>query len=131
MRPCLHKLPFENRRVANVFLSRVMLQPSIWTCTYPNNAKAQIDCILIKKWINSSLNCVTKSFLEGIYFDHRIVTAKIHLNLSRNKIEIVKTTRYNWSPLNNRDISNEYTVTIKKNKFDSLQKIYETHTSNE
>ena len=33
----------------------------LWTYTYPNNAKAQIDYILInKKWINSSLNCEAK-----------------------------------------------------------------------
>ena len=46
----------------------------LWTDTYANNAKAQIDYILInKKWNNSALNCEA--------YCYRIVTAKIRLSL--------------------------------------------------
>ena len=36
------------------------------------------------KWINSALNCDVYSF-KRVSSDHRIVTAKIHLSLRRNK----------------------------------------------
>ena len=52
------------------------------TYTYTNNAKAQIDYILInKKWNNSALNCEASSSFEGVSSDHRIVTAKIRQGL--------------------------------------------------
>ena len=58
----------------------------LWTYTAPNNAKAQMDYILInKKWINSALNCEAYSSFKGLSSDHRIVTAKIRLSLRRNK----------------------------------------------
>ena len=76
-----------------------------------------------KKWTNSSLNCEVSS-------DHRIVTAKIHLSLYRNTMQTTKTTHYDWSLLNNRDISNRYTITLK-NKSDALQEISETLTPND
>ena len=57
----------------------------LWTYTYANNAKAQIDDILInKKWNNSILNCEAYSSFEGVSSDHQIVTAKIRLSLRRN-----------------------------------------------
>ena len=50
----------------------------LWTYTYTNNAKAQIDYILInKKWNNSALYWEAYSSFEGMSSDHRIVTAKI------------------------------------------------------
>ena len=62
--------------------------------------------------------------------DHRIVTAKIRLNLNRNKKQTDKTTHYDWLSPTDKDISYEYTVTIR-NKFVTLQEISETHTPNE
>ena len=51
---------------------------------------------------------------EGVSSSHRIITAKIHLSLRRNKKQNVKTTCYDWSRLKNRDINKEYTVTVIK-----------------
>ena len=48
----------------------------LWTYTYPNNTKAQIDYVLInKKWKNSAMNCEAYSSFEGVSTDHRILTA--------------------------------------------------------
>ena len=50
----------------------------LWPYTYTNNAKAQIDYILIKKkWNNSTGDCVVYSSFEGMSSNHQIVTAKI------------------------------------------------------
>ena len=83
-----------------------------------------------KKWINSALNCEVYSSFEDVSSDHRIVIAKICLSLHRNMTQSTKTILYNWSLLNNRDISNEYTITLRNN-FDALQKISETLTPND
>ena len=54
------------------------IKGKLWTYTNVNNAKAQIDYILInKRWNNSGLNCKPYSSFEGVSSDHRIVTAKI------------------------------------------------------
>ena len=54
----------------------------LWTYTYANNSKAQIDYIFInKKWKNSVMNCEAYSSFKGVSSDHRIVTAKIQLSL--------------------------------------------------
>ena len=49
--------------------------------------------------------------------DHRIVTAKIRLNLRRNTIVTIKPIRYDWSSLSNRDNSNKYTTTKTNSVF--------------
>ena len=67
------------------------------------------------------------SSFEGVSSDHRVVTPKISLGLRRNKIKTVKTTRYDWSSLTNRNISYKYTVS---NEFDTFQEISETHNPN-
>ena len=57
----------------------------LWTYTYANNSKAQIDYVLTnKKWKNSAMNCEAYSSFEGVSSDHRIVTAKIRLGLRKN-----------------------------------------------
>ena len=56
----------------------------LWTCTYANNSKAQIDYVpMNKKWKNSAMNCEAYSSFEGVSSDHRIVTAKIRLSLQQ------------------------------------------------
>ena len=80
--------------------------------------------IYIKKWINGALNCETYSSLEGVSYYHRIVTAKMCLNLCRNTIQTTKTTHYALLSLNNRDIINEYMITLR-NKFYTLPEISE------
>ena len=50
----------------------------LWTYTYANNSKAQIDNVFkTKKWKNSAMNCEAYSSFEGMSSDHRIFTAKI------------------------------------------------------
>ena len=100
------------------------------TDTYANNAKAQIDLTLMnKKLINSTLNYEVYSSFEAMSTDHQIVMAKIHLSLHRNPARTTKFTQYDWSLLNNRDISDRYMIT-QRNKFDELEKISETLTPN-
>ena len=86
----------------------------IWTYTYTNNAKAQIDYSLIKKkWNNSTLNCEAYSPFEGVSSDHQIVMAKIQLSLWRNAAWTTTTVHYDWSLFNYRDIRNKYTLTLR------------------
>ena len=48
----------------------------LWTYTYMNNSKAQMDYVFIKKkWKNSVMNCEAYSSFEGMSSDHRIVMA--------------------------------------------------------
>ena len=57
----------------------------IWTFTYPNGTKAQLDHILInKKWKNSAINCEAYNTFLSIGSDHRPTTAKIRLSLRAN-----------------------------------------------
>ena len=57
----------------------------LWTYTYANKSKAQIDYIFInRKWKNSAMNCEAYSSFEGVSSDHRIVTAKVRLSLRKN-----------------------------------------------
>ena len=90
----------------------------LWTCTYANNTKAQRDYILLnKKWINGALNCEAYSSFEGVSSDHRIVTAKIRLSLRRNVVQTTTTVQYEWSLLNNRDISDKYMITQRNSLY--------------
>ena len=83
----------------------------LWTYTYANNTKAQIDYVLInKKWKNSAMNCEAYSSFEGVSTDHRIVTAKIRLSLRKNAKRTATTKHYDWAQLNNKDIR----IRIKK-----------------
>ena len=83
-----------------------------------------------KKSINSALNCEADSAFEGLSSDHRIVTAKKRLNLRRNAAQTTTTTYYDWSLLNNKDISDKYSIT-QRNKIDAQQEISETISSND
>ena len=62
--------------------------------------------------------------------DHQIVMAKIRLNLHRNVAKTATAAHYNWSLLNNRDIHDKYTLTLR-NKFDAFLEISETPTPND
>ena len=77
-----------------------------------------------KKFNNNTLNGVAYSSFEGVSSDHRIVTANIRLNLRRNVVRTTKTAHYVWSVLNNMDIRDKYTLTLRY-KFDALQEISE------
>ena len=103
----------------------------LWTYTYTNNSKAQIDYIFInKKWKNSAINCETNSSFEGASSDHRIVTAKIRLSLRKNATRTVTTKHYDWALLNNRDIKDKYQAE-SRNRFETLREKTEKSTPND
>ena len=98
----------------------------LWTCTYANIAKGQIDYVLInEKWNSSAFNREVYFFFEGVSFDYRIDAAKIWLSLRRNAARTTKTVDYEWSLINNRDIRDKYTLTVR-DKFDAPQEISDT-----
>ena len=98
----------------------------LWAYIYANNTNVFIN----KKWNNSSLNCEAYSSFEGVCFDHPNVMAKIRLSLRRYAARITTTVYYDWSLLNNRDIGDNYSLTLR-NKYDALQERAETHTPND
>ena len=61
---------------------------------------------------------------------HWMVTAKIRLSLRRNVAQTTTNVHYDWCLLNNRDISDKYTL-ILRNKFDLLQETSEIPTPND
>ena len=100
----------------------------LWTYTYANNTKAQIDYVLInKKWKNSALNCAYSSF-EGVSTDHRIV--KIRLSLRKNDKRTATTKHYDWALLNNKDVRDKYVLELR-NRFETLQEKTEKSTPND
>ena len=103
----------------------------LWTYTYANNTKAQIDYVLInKKWKNSAMNCEAYSSFEGVSTDHRIVTAKIRLSLRKNAKRTATTKHYDWALLNNKDIRDKYVLELR-NRFETLQERTEKSTPND
>ena len=103
----------------------------LWTYTYANNTKAQIDYVLMnKKWKNSALNCEAYSSFEGVSTDHRIVTAKIRLSLRKNAKRTATTKHYDWALLNNKDIRDKYVLELG-NRFETLQEKTEKNTPND
>ena len=103
----------------------------LWTYTYANNIKAQIDYVFInKKWKNSAVNCEAYSSFVGVSSDHRIFTAKIRLSLRKNATRTTTTIHYNWALLNNKDIRDKFVIALR-NKFDALQEKAETRTPND
>ena len=103
----------------------------LWTYTYANNTKAQIDYVLMnKKWKNSALNCEAYSSFEGVSTDHRIVTAKIRLSLRKNDKRTATTKHYDWALLNNKDVRDKYVLELR-NRFETLQEKTEKSTPND
>ena len=103
----------------------------LWTYTYANNTKAQIDYVLInKKWKNSALNCEAYSSFEGVSTDHRIVTAKIRLSLRKNAKRTATTKHYDWALLNNKYIRDKYVLELR-NRSETLQEKTEKSTPND
>ena len=103
----------------------------LWTYTYANNTKAQIDYVLInKKWKNSAMNCEAYSSFECVSTDHRIVTAKIRLSLRKNAKRTATTKHYDWALLNNRDIRDKYVLELR-NRYETLQERTKKSTPND
>ena len=103
----------------------------LWTYTYANKSKAQIDYVLInRKWKNSAMNCEAYSSFESVSSDHRIVTAKVRLSLRKNATRKATTKHYDWALLNNRDIRDKYALELR-NRFEALQEKAEIGTPND
>ena len=103
----------------------------LWTHTYTNKSKAQIDYLFInRKWKNSAMNCEAYSTFEGVSSDHRIVSAKIRLSLRKNATRTATTRHYDWALLNNRDIRDKYALELR-NRFETLQEKTEKVTPND
>ena len=103
----------------------------LWTYTYANKSKAQIDYIFItRKWKNSAMNCEAYSSFEGVSSDHRIVTAKLRLSLRKNATRTATTMHYHWALLNNREIRDKYALELR-NRFETLQEKTEKSTPND
>ena len=103
----------------------------LWTYSYANNSKAQIDYVFInKKWKNSSMNCEAYSSFEGVSSDPRRVTAKIRLSLRKNATQTATTNYYDWALLNNRVIGDKYVLELG-NRFETLQEKTEMGTPND
>ena len=103
----------------------------LWTYTYANNSKAQIDYVFInRKWKNSAMNCEAYSSFEGVSSDHRIVTGKVRLSLRKNATRKATTKHYDWALLNNRDIRDKYALELR-NRFKTLQEKTEKVTPND
>ena len=103
----------------------------LWTYTYANNSKAQIDYVFInRKWKNCAMNCEAYSSFEGVSSDHRIVTAKLRLSLRKNATRTATTKHYDWALLYNRDIRDKYALELR-NRFETLQEMTEKGTPND
>ena len=103
----------------------------LWTHTYANNSKAQIDYVFInKKWKNSVMNCEAYSSFKGVSSDHRIVTAKLRLSLRKNATRTATTKHYDWALLKNRDNRDKYVLELR-NIFETLQEKTEKGTPND
>ena len=87
----------------------------LWTHTYPNGDRAQLDYMMInKKSINSVQNCKAYHSLEGISTDDRIVSLRIKLSLRANKNNSNTKIAYNWEHLiNNEDLQNQFSTLLR------------------
>ena len=103
----------------------------LWTFTYANGARAQLDHIIInKKWKNSALNCQAFNTFEGVSSDHRIVTSTLRLILRENKKKSSIFPPFDWSLLTtNMDLQNQYNI-IVRNKFNAQQAGIESPSPN-
>ena len=76
------------------------------------------------------MNCEAYSSFEGVFSDHRIVTAKLRLTLRKNATRTATTKHYDWALLNNRDIWDKYVLDLRK-WFETLQEKIEKGTLND
>ena len=76
-----------------------------------------------KKWINSAL-IVRHIPLLKVCLPTTKLSLMIHLSRRRNTTQTTKTTHYDWSSLNTRDVCDKYTIKLR-NKFEDLQENHE------
>ena len=73
------------------------------------------------------MDCETSSSFEGESSDHQIIKRQI---LRKNAARKTTTVHYVWFLLNNWNVRDKYTLTLRKN-FDRLQEKSETNTPND
>ena len=94
----------------------------LWTYTYPNGDRAQLDYMMInKKWINSVQNYEACHSLESISTDHSIVSSRIKLSLRANKKKSNTKIAYNWEHLINKEDPQNLFSTSLRNCYNILQ----------
>ena len=76
------------------------------------------------------MNCETYLSFDGVSSDHRIVTAKLRLNLRKNATRTATSKHYDWVLRNKRDFRNKYVLELR-NRFETLQEKTETGTPND
>ena len=108
--------------LVNLSLQYTKRKGKLWTFSYPNGIKAQLDYILInKKWRNSALNCEAYDSFTSVNSDHRIVSAKIRLSLRMHRNKGRKKVNFDWNRLlSDNNIKSVYSVDVK-NRFEALQ----------
>ena len=98
--------------------------------TYPNNSLAQLDYIYKQELDKQHLKCNPYYCFEGVSSNQKIVFAKIHLCLCRNKKQIYKPSWYDWFLFTNSDIGNQYTLQKTPEKYipkDEYENFITTH----
>ena len=85
----------------------------------------------LQPWKNRAMNCKAYSSFDGVFSNHRIVTANIRLSLRKKNATWTATTKhYDWALLNNRDIRDKYVVELR-NRFETLQEKIEKGAPND
>ena len=114
-------LAIENEQIPlnSYFLKK---NSKLWTFTYPNQSRTQIDYILInKKWVKSATNCQTYNSFAQIGSDHKVVVANLQLKLRAPKENKVRQKAYNWGlVVNDGEVHDRFSVEVK-NRFNALQ----------
>ena len=94
----------------------------LWTFTYPNGEKAQIDFILArKKWRKSvtNVNALTNTF-DTLHSDHRPVIANVQLKLRACSSSKSRATYPDFKKLHdNPELQHDYAISVQ-NRFSAL-----------
>ena len=114
--------------LSTIFCKR---QGKLWTFTYPNGGRAQLDHVLInRKWKNGAVDCQAYSTFHAIRSDHRPVTARIRLSLRANKMNKNKKVPYDSSKLiTDENVKNAYSIEVR-NRYQALQGLADDDTAN-
>ena len=94
----------------------------LWTFTYPNGSRAQLDYILFrKKWRNSINDAQAYSSFSNIGSDHRIVSSKVTLSLrAPKKVTSDPMKQIDWHAVSSStELSSQYTIDVF-NRFSQL-----------
>ena len=107
-----------NLRATNTLFQK--RKGKLWTITYGNGSRGQIDFILVnRKWLNSITNCEAYSSFESVNTDHRIVSANVRLSVRAHKPK-KRTNIFRWDALRTDDnIYSRFSVSVK-NRYESL-----------